>query len=259
MTVGISEFIDSFVHDVQALGIRPGGVLMVHPALRPFGYVPGGADTVIRGLLKALGEGGTLLMPSLTWENVTLNNPVFDLNKTPSCVGTIAEIFRLRSDTVRSMHPTHSVCATGSQSGSLLAHHGLDHTPCGPHSPYRKLPEVDGQILMLACGLVYNTSMHGIEELVVPPYLYGQPVLYTLIDRDNHRQEKAYIPHNFIGWQQRYDRVADILSEPALCSGLIAGTRSYLIEARSLWETVIPLLCQNPLYFIEKLDDNENI
>jgi aminoglycoside 3-N-acetyltransferase len=53
-----------------------------------------------------------------------------------------------------------------------------DVTPCGENSPYFKLREKAGQILFLGCGLKPNTSMHAVEELVEPPYLYDGWVDY---------------------------------------------------------------------------------
>jgi aminoglycoside 3-N-acetyltransferase len=247
-------FLDRFVNDLLTLGVRPGGVLLVHPALRPFECVPGGANTIIEGLLITLGEKGTLLMPALSWENVTPKNPIFDLNHTPSCVGVIAETFRLDSRTRRSLHPTHSVCGLGPLTETIFANHLADHTPCGPNSPFHQLPKLKGQILMLACGLIYNTSMHAIEEQIEPPYLFNPPILYTLIDDNSNKFKKEYIPHNFKDWIQRYDRVANILSAPDLCSGLVVETKSYIIEAQALWKAALSVVTHNPFYFIDRDD-----
>ena len=246
------DFIELFARDLFSLGIRPGGILMVHPALRPFGHVPGGADTIIKGLLTALGEEGTLLMPALSWENVTRQNPLFDLNHTPSCVGTIAETFRLTPGVKRSLHPTHSVCGFGHLAEELTYPHFQDHTPCGPNSPFHRLPDYKCQILMLACGLNYNTSLHAIEELIEPPYLYGPPIAYSLTDNNNKTYQKEYIPHNFVGWRQRYDRVENLLSYPDLISGKVVGVKSSLIEASELWESALSTMSKVNLYFIDR-------
>ena len=61
--------------DLLALGVRPGGVLLVHSSLRALGFIPGGAEAVIQGLLEALGPQGTLLMPALSYEHVTPAEP----------------------------------------------------------------------------------------------------------------------------------------------------------------------------------------
>ena len=110
-------------NDLTALGLREGGVGLVHASLRSLGTVPGGAETVVCGLLRALGENGTLLMPALSYASVGINNPIFDVLHTPSCVGALPEYFRTRPSTIRSVHPTHSVCGVGSKAESLLNEH----------------------------------------------------------------------------------------------------------------------------------------
>ena len=247
-----NKFLSLFKDDLLTLGVQTGSTLMVHAALRPFGNVPGGAETIIEGLLTVLGKSGTLLLPALSYETVTLQNPVFDICKTPSCVGIVSETFRLRAGTQRSLHPTHSVCAVGPLAKTLLSFHIKDTTPCGKHSPFNQLPKFNGQILMLACSLIYNTSLHAVEELIKPPYLYDQPITYTLIDHDAQVVKKEYIPHNFRGWRQRYDRVARLLTEPFLRSGPVAGVSSTLLDSRSLWEAATNALNKDKLFFVEK-------
>lgn len=238
-------------HDLRTLGVREGGVLLVHSSLRALGHVEGGPETVIQGLLGALGPKGTLLMPALTYEHVTPENPVFDVRHTPSNVGAIPEYFRLRPGVCRSVHPTHSVCAVGPRTGEMLDEHPLDDTPCGPHSPFHKLRDVDGQLLMLGCGLHPNTSLHAIEELIEPPYLFGEPLTYTLIDVVGRRWQKPYRTHNFLGYDQRYDRVADVLAEPALQRGCVLAAESTLIDVPALWDAAMAALRHDPLYFVD--------
>jgi len=250
--MGKADFVFTFCNDLEALGVRPGGALLVHASLKSLGQVPGGAETVVQGLLQCLGGNGTLLMPALTYETVTSRNPVFDLRTTPVCVGALPEYFRTRPGTRRSLHPTHSVCALGPLAEELLLPHARDATPCGPHSPFHRLPDFEGQILMLGCGLRPNTCMHAIEELVEPPYLFGPPIQYTLTDENGHTVRKEYTRHNFSGWEQRYDRVDEVLAHPALRCGLVAGAASYLIEAGALWQAALAQLRDDPLFFVDK-------
>lgn len=237
--------------DLLALGVRPGGVLLVHSSLKSLGgrLHP---ETVIRGLLAALGPAGTLLLPGLSYEHVTRRQPVFDQLRTLSNIGALPEYFRLRPGTQRSLHPTHSVCASGARAAEVLAAHADDRTPCGPGSPFHRLPEFASQILMLGCGLRPNTSMHAVEEMVVPPYLYSDPIDYTLIPAHGPEQMQTYTPHGFRGWAQRYDRVKAYLSPPALRTGPVLAAQAHLLEAAALWEAVLPALRRDPLAFVEK-------
>ena len=56
----------------RQLGIKNGQVLMVHASLSSFGYVCGGAQTVIEALLESVGEDGTVMMPTQTWKNLDI-------------------------------------------------------------------------------------------------------------------------------------------------------------------------------------------
>lgn len=246
--------LDQIILDLHTSGVRSGGVLLVHSSLKSLGPVPGGAEIIIRALLAALGPEGTLLMPALSYETVRSQHPVFDLNSTPSCVGIVPESFRLRSGTQRSMHPTHSVCALGPISDQLLTHHIKDSTPCGPNSPFSQLSGFNGQILMLGCGLLPNTSMHAIEEIAQAPYLLNPPMIYTLINGNGQNMQKAYAPHNFNNWKQRYDRIEKVLDFPNLRIGNVLKAKIHLIEACALKDAALIAIKENPWFFVEKIN-----
>lgn len=240
--------------ELRALGVRPGDVLMVHASLRALGAGPGSAEDVIEALLAAVGESGTLLMPALTYATVTREHPVFDAETTPACTGALSEVFRQREGTIRSLHPTHSVCACGARARELTEAHGEDRTPVGPHSPFALLPQAGGKILMLGCSLFPNTSMHGVEELVVPPYLFSpEPVRFTL--RQGEKCGGAlFTVHGFAGYAQRYDRIAPHLRGSSMRKGRVGAADCFLLDARTLWAEAETLLRGDPFYFVERLE-----
>jgi aminoglycoside 3-N-acetyltransferase len=240
-----------FKSDLLALGVRREGVMLVHGSLRALGPVPGGAEAIITGLLEVLGAHGTLLMPALSYEHVTPDAPRFDVNATPSNVGMLPEVFRQRAGTLRSVHPTHSVCAVGALAAALIERHIEDSTPCGSNSPFHLLPDHDGQILMLGCGLRPNTSMHAIEELIEPPYLFDPPLDYQLTLANGTQVIKTYKPHNFHGWEQRYERVEHVLSR-GVQRGRVLRADCHLIEANALWHSALSALRRDPLYFVSR-------
>lgn len=73
-----------------ALGVQPGGVLVVHTAFSKVAPLEDGARSLIKALLTALGRTGTLVIPSMTDDD---DHP-FDLKETP-CVGmgVVADTF----------------------------------------------------------------------------------------------------------------------------------------------------------------------
>ena len=253
-----THFIDRIATDLISLGVEPGSVLLVHSSLRSLGRARGGAATVIEGLEAGLGPRGTLLLPALSYEIVTPRSPVFDVNRTHSNVGAIPERFRTLPGVRRSVHPTHSVCGKGPLCGELLADHIRDDTPCGPHSPFHLLPDYRGSILMLGCGLGPNTSMHAIEELVEPPYLFDESRCpYTLVLEDGRRITRVYKTHGFAGWRQRYDRVAQVLSPGGLRRGDVLEAPSFLLDAAALREAAVTRLREDPVFFVEHVGDRD--
>ncbi|HEX5325017.1 MAG TPA: AAC(3) family N-acetyltransferase [Capsulimonadaceae bacterium] len=239
---------------LRALGVAEGGILLVHSSLKSLGFVEGGPETVIEGLRDALGPGGTLLMPALSYLTVTEQAPLFDINTTPSCVGAVPEYFRRRPGTLRSAHPTHSVCATGPLAADLLGRHADNDTPCGEGSPFRLLRDRGGQILFLGCGLTPNTSMHAVEELDEPPYLFRpNRVVYEMALSEKERIRRAYRVHDFEGFTQRYDRIEGILDSASLRTGRVRDAFCHLLEARPMWLAAREALRRDPFFFVDAI------
>ena len=63
--------------DMKALGIKEGETILVHASMKALGTKET-PETVLDTLKAALGDDGTLLLPALTYENVTPEHPVFD-------------------------------------------------------------------------------------------------------------------------------------------------------------------------------------
>lgn len=141
------------------LGVAPGDLLMVHSSFNSFWGFQGGPVDVVRTLQEIVGPGGTLAMPTVpflrTAVEYALSDPVFDPRRTVSRMGLITETFRRSPGVVRSIHPTHSVAAWGHRAQALIAGHELAETPCGRLTPYGKLFEYDGKILL--AGVPANT------------------------------------------------------------------------------------------------------
>ncbi|HLV79297.1 MAG TPA: AAC(3) family N-acetyltransferase [Chthonomonadaceae bacterium] len=232
---------------LDALGLREGDIVLVHSSFKSLGITD--PEEIIGALLDALGPQGTLLMPALTY----LQQPpdLHDTRTTPSCVGFLSEYFRTRPGTRRSLHPTHSVCAVGAQVQELLGEHGRDNTPCGKFSPFNRLIERGGKILMIGCGLRPNTTMHAVEEVVCSPYLFAPAREYTITDQDGRVFRKTYIRHCFRGYRQRYDRVAGLLNEQELRSGPVGNALCHLIDARALHRVGVQKLLEDPFFFVE--------
>lgn len=241
------------VEQIQNSGLKDGDTVLVHSSFKSLG-IPDPEEFIL-AMLEVLGDYGTLLMPSLSYQQNPPN--IHHTNTTPSCVGFLSEFFRKRVGTVRSQHPTHSVCGIGYKMHELLDMHSCDSTPCGHHSPFNKLFYRGGKILMIGCGLKPNTSMHAIEEYVQPPYLFGAPMEYTITDAQGRTFNKTYLPHDFRGYAQRYDRVQESLGDEGLRNGVIGKAQVNLLNCEILFEKALAALRRNPLHYVDIVEGKE--
>ena len=247
------------IHEnLAALGINPGDAILMHSSYKSLGEVKGGPKAFFDALLSYLGKDGTLVMPALSFVSVTRNNPVFDLKTTPSCVGFMPEFFRTQIDGVkRSMHATHSCCAIGKYADELVRDHELDATPVGENSPFTKLPRVGGKILFLGCSTNRNTSMHGVEEVVEPPYLLDREntVTYQLNDGEGNVLTRESCRHNFVingvHYAQHYSRIVPLLDENEIKRGNILAAESTVMSAPAVWQKGVEILRADPYYFVK--------
>ena len=170
----------SLVGDLRALGLRAGMIVMTHSSLRAIGWTEGGAETVVRALLGALGPGGTLVTPAETpavgesadWDTID-GQPVwrgagaprlFDPDLTPTTMGAVAEAARTFRATRRSRHPLVSVCANGARAEAIVRDHPLPFCE-GAGGPFERLYELDAHTLLLGVGFDRCTSLHYAESL----------------------------------------------------------------------------------------------
>ncbi|MFE7707437.1 aminoglycoside N(3)-acetyltransferase [Streptomyces sp. NPDC057486] len=176
---------------LSRLGVERSGVLLVHASMRAVGAVSGGAGAVIGALRDALGEDGTLIVPSFTPENsdtspqyrnrvrgltdhardaVRASMPPFDPATTAApSMGRLAEAVRLTPGAARSSHPQTSFAALGTLAGKLLAHHRPD-CHLGEDSPLARLYDVRAHVLLLGTGFDSCTAFHlGEYRVPTPP------------------------------------------------------------------------------------------
>lgn len=159
---------DDLVNDLKVIGIKNGDSLLVHSSLSKIGYVDGGAATVIDALKEALGSNGTLMLPSFPGNTYSKNYlekyAMFDICNTPSAMGVITEYFRKTKGVKRSFHPTDPVCAIGCLAEYYTSGHFGQLTPYNRNSPFYRLCEKGGKILMIGVPLATCTNLHVMED-----------------------------------------------------------------------------------------------
>jgi len=161
---------DDILASLRRVGLNTGDVVLVHSSLSAFGYVEGGADTVIDALLETVGPTGTVVVPTFTWGPFhAADKVVLDLANTPvkDEVGIIPETFRKRPEAKRSTHICHSVAAIGPHSDEVM---GEGISSFGKGSTFHQLYKLNAWYLFLGATFGSCTALHAVEEYMQVPY-----------------------------------------------------------------------------------------
>lgn len=236
---------ERFKRDLLELGVKPGDMVLVHSSMKALG-TECAPEEIIDAMEEVLGEEGTLLMPALTYENVTAEQPVFDSAATEPCIGLLPRTFLHRPGVERSVHPTHSVCAKGKMAHRLTVGHSMDDTAVGPHSPFMLLPLFGGKLLFIGDIMQSCTFMHGIETILKPPYIRQTPSPVFTVDG----QARQYVANDGYGWGSEFQRIEEILEEPDIRRGKLLAANAYLIDARALFAAALLKMWAEPYAFI---------
>jgi aminoglycoside 3-N-acetyltransferase len=160
----------------EAVGLSDKPII-AHASLKPFGYIEGGADTVLSAMLSSF---KSIMMPAFTYKTMVTpevgppNNGIQygaekDLNKmaqpfTPDMradvmMGILSETLRNHPEAKRTHHPILSFA--GIHSDEYLD----TQTMYEPLAPIGALTEAGGWVVLINVGHDVNTSIHYGEKL----------------------------------------------------------------------------------------------
>jgi aminoglycoside 3-N-acetyltransferase len=238
---------EKILSSLRGLGVQPGSVLLVHSSLSSLGYVAGGSRTVIDALLRAVGDAGTLVLPTHSWDEMEGGGRRFDARGTRSCVGQLTEEFRRRPGVERSLHPSHSVAAFGPLARELTQDHELAPTPCGTGSPYAKILEMNGQILFLGTDLDSNTAYHTIEALAGLPYLLKpRPDEFEIVDAGGVTRKVSVWRHE-AGIARRFRQWEGLFIERGVArEGTVGPAHLLLLQGGPFLDLMMDLVRRDP-------------
>lgn len=166
--------IDHLQRTLARLGLASGDCVLVHSALGAFPGFHGKPSEVIALLQRMVGDGGHLLMPTMAFTSTAVDfvksGAVLDVQRTPSKMGLLTELFRRMPTVVRSIHPTHPIAVWGREADVICAGHQTAATPCGAPSPFAQLLARNGKILLLGPDIDVLTFYHYVEEVLEPRF-----------------------------------------------------------------------------------------
>jgi aminoglycoside N3'-acetyltransferase len=162
-------------------------------------------DTIhdfIDGLIDTVGKEGTIVMPA--YPLLRKKSSVFDISRTPTAAGLIAEEFRKYPGVLRSVN-RHSACALGPNAAYLVNEHQFSTTSWDEKSPYFKLGEIHAKVFSFGLGSKFvGTIMHVADSMLRTKHPYFQQFFtkkleseYRLIDKSTITTETLIAADDF--------------------------------------------------------------
>jgi aminoglycoside 3-N-acetyltransferase len=257
--------------DLKNLGLGTGEVTMVHCRMSALGRVVGGAETVVRAMLDALGPDGTL-MAYTGWQDEPPDDldgldeetrriyleehPAYDPRVALSRRdhGRVPEALRTWPGARHSGHPEAGVAVVGPLAEALTAEHPYDDA-YGAGTPYARLVELDGRVALLGAPLDTVTLVHHAEAVAEVPgkrrVSYGSPVIVDgervwRIFSDIDTAEGALPYERVLGKEPFVEYIArSALAAGAGRSGRVGEATAYLFDARGLVEHAVGWIERN--------------
>lgn len=233
--------VDDVSAQLAALGVRNGGVLLVHTSFRALRPIDGGPLGLITALRRAVGPDGTLVMPTMTD-----GESVFDPKTTPTTdMGIVAETFWRKAAVLRSTHPGGSFAAEGPHAQAICAPQPLS-PPHGPDSPVGRVHDLDGQVLLLGVGHGEDTTLHLAEAIAGVPYSVTHPCVVE-IDGKTATVGIAETDHccNNFALADEWLRATGAQRE-----GPVGHGHARLVHARAIVTEAVARLRTDPLLFL---------
>jgi aminoglycoside 3-N-acetyltransferase len=144
---------ESIAAGLREIGLERGDIVLLHSSLSSLGAVDGGAGAVVKAFCEVLGDEGTLVVP------------VF------GSLGAITDAVKSDPRATVSIHPRAAVAAIGAKAREICADHWKAATAHGVGTPYTRIAELGGYVMLLGVDHDRNTTLHSAEAILELPYL----------------------------------------------------------------------------------------
>lgn len=233
---------------LKEIGLVSNDTIMIHSGLRAIGEIEGNAE----GLIEVLQEyfyDGLIIFPTHTWAYMKEDNMVFDKNHMESCVGALSNVARNTKGFIRSMHPTHSVCAWGNDAKAYTDLDRYATTPAGVNNCFGELKNRNAKILFLGAPLSKNTFVHSIEEEFNVPDRFTSHI-YHFISKDKEITLEYDMPRHYSTKSDHisdhYEKLLPRMLQRGIAKEFLFGNAiCHMVDAKGCYEYVSELLKDN--------------
>jgi aminoglycoside 3-N-acetyltransferase len=203
-------------------------ILFVHASLSSCGCFTAGPGDVLCGLREFC---DTLAFPTQTYcypLSPDEAGPLFDPQTTPSKTGLLTEIFRMQTGSLRSIHATHSVAASGALAAEICSGHYRHDTPCGAGTPYSRLVQRGAAVLLFGVTFHSYTLFHTAEDASGSEFSYEHGTLDRLRVIDENGKQRDCWSRRQSRAPRRFRETGGLLERAGLARRVTLGRSDLL-------------------------------
>lgn len=247
--------LDDFVEGFQKLGLSSPDIVLVQSSFAVFRNTLGGPKTIIEALLKVLGPGGTLVMPTFNWDDFG-EKKIYSKRSTRPQTGILCEMLMSWEGCRRIYHPIHGFSLVGARA-EALTRKVKNESSFESSSLFGELHRFNAKILLL--GVTYSQGFsffHYIEEQVGVPYRKFLTLSGAVEEQDGTVREMSMKYYGRLNMNIRYslDKVQPVLEEsqpPLVRIGKIGMGTLKVMNAGDVYDKLAAVLTQNPNLVLE--------
>lgn len=239
----------------RQINIKQGDTIVVHTSYKSLGGVEGGADAVIDVMCELVGKNGTVMFPAFNFQSWTETH-YFDVMETPSKMGMITEMARLRPHAKRTPHPIYSFSVWGARADEFSKTE--DGEAYGPNSAFALFHKLNATIISI--GLDFNNSFsmhHYIEYNVGCDYRRVKEFAGIYMGYDRRPQIKKY--SMFVRLNDRVKTyivpgMNDLLHAGVIKEIEIGAAKVHYLTANEFFDNMSVIVREHPekLHYIEE-------
>ncbi len=228
---------------------------MIHSSYKSIGPVEGGPQAVLAALSDYF-EPGLLVLPTHTWARVNTEQPVFEVENTPSNVGILGELLRQEPGVIRTLHPTHSLAVKGAGAAEFASGEEQAATPAPRSGCHGKIYDADSYVIFVGVPLTKNTIIHGAEEWAgIDNRLSAQPLPLVIRTADGTEIDRPMYSHwSALGDQisETYDKLLDpLLTRGIAWRGTLGDAELIIAKVPEMIDYTLDLLAKEPDVFLD--------
>lgn len=250
------------VNGLRDVGVRKGDIVMLHASLNRIGNVAGlseKGDDLCKWILSIFNEAldlesaGTLVVPTFSLSYARYQ-AVYIHEETPAdpSLGILPEYVRRQSQSLRSLHPLLSLTAIGLKKSTICGN--VCKHAYGINSPFHRLYENNGKILLLGVGFDKLSFIHHIEFMAGVTYYYNK-AYFTPVYKDGVRVALPFTAgvryyNNKV--ESYYERMEENMGKKGLVkTGCFGKSMLKLVDVKELFEEGYSMIQKDHCFFIK--------